>query len=381
MRIAHVGLCSHFTENVTYQDNQLSAQNVADGHEVLYISSADRFENGVLVPTGYEDKLLSNGVHLVRLPYVHIINDFISDKVRKVRGLYQLIENFKPDVILCHGQCYWSVLDVVRYKRNHPEIKLYTDTHTAADNSGANWLSLHVLHRIFYRYLVQRLLPYIERYFYIGSAEKAFAIENYGVSESIMEFYPLGGEIPSEEAYAEARTRRRMELGVASDELLLIHSGKLEPKKKTEELLRAFAAVPELKTRLAVIGSIPDNMKDRLIPLMEADKRVNYLGWRSAEELLEYLCACDLYVQPGKVSATMQNAVCCGCPILSYPHRAYTEAYDYGNFIWAASEEELSAAFRTIAAGGYNLSTMREGSRRCARELLDYRRLAARLYQ
>ena len=74
----------------------------------------------------------------------------------------------------------WSLLDVIRYKKDHPEVKLYADTHTAAYNSGTNWLSLHIQHRLFYKYLVQKLLPCLEKYFYpagagalpAGSAEK-----------------------------------------------------------------------------------------------------------------------------------------------------------------------------------------------------------------
>ena len=123
-----------------------------------------------------------------------------------------------------------------------------------------------------------------------------------------MEFYPLGGNIFPPEEYAEKRERRRVELGLAPDELLLVHSGKLDALKRTEELLRAFAAVPELKAKLAVIGSIPDDRKELLTSLMEQDSRVQFLGWKSGAELQEYLCACDLYCQPGSLSATMQNA-------------------------------------------------------------------------
>ena len=80
-----------------------------------------------------------------------------------------------------------------------------------------------------------------------------------------MEFYPLGGILPAEEDYQAHRAARRAELGLRPDELLLVHAGKLEPQKKTDALLRAFAAVPELKARLAVVGSIPEEHKDKLL--------------------------------------------------------------------------------------------------------------------
>lgn len=382
MNIAHIGLSgAYYTENMTYQDNQLAEQNARDGHKVLYVSNAAKYENGAVVETGYEDIILPGGVRLVRMPYVHVLSRFVSSKFRKARGLYPLLEDFAPDVILSHDLGYWSVLDVIRYKKDHPEVKLYADTHAAAYNSGMNWLSLHVLHRIFYKYLVRKALPYLEKYFYIGDAERQFSIQNYGVPEALMEFYPLGGTPPEEEEYQAARARRRAELGLAEDELLLVHSGKLDPLKRTDVLLRAFAAVPELKARLIVLGSIPEDRKPLLLPLMEADRRVSYLGWKSGDELQEYLCACDLYCQPGGASATMQNAVCRGCPILSYPHEVYTKDFDYGNFLWVKTEADIAEAFRRIERDPALLAPLGENSRRCARELLDYRKLAARLYE
>lgn len=381
MKIAHVGLASFYTEGMTYQDNMLSEQNVRDGHQVLYISNAAQYVNGRIEETGREERLLDNGMRLVRLPYNCFFNSFASSKFRRVEGLYRLLEDFAPDVIMSHGLSYWSVLDVIRYKKDHPEVKLYADTHTAAENSGTNWLSLHVLHRFFYRRLIQKALPYLEKYFYVGEGERQFSIQNYGVPESLMEFYPLGGTLLPEEEYQAVRTRRRAELGLAEDTPLLLHTGKLDALKRTDELLRAFAAVPELNARLAVIGSIPEDRKDLLNSLMEADKRVTYLGWRSGEELQEYLCACDLYCQPGSGSATLQNAICRNCPLLLYPHGSYLKDYNWGNVFWVKTEADMAEAFRRLAEDLTVLTPMEECSCRCAQEMLDYRKLAARLYQ
>ncbi len=380
MKIAHIGLASFFTENMTYQDNQLTNQNVLDGHEVLIVSNASKYAGGKVVETGYEDFYLENGARLVRLPYRKILSRSISEKLRVVDGLYELLESFAPDVIMSHNLAYWSVLDVVRYKKNHPEVKFYADTHTSVYNSGRNWVSLHIQHRMLYRYLTHRALPYLEKYFYVGATEREFSKENYGVPLERMEYFPLGGNPPEKDVYLENRAKRRVELALADDEVLLLHSGQLDAPKRTKDLLKAFAAVPELKAKLAIIGSVPDAEKQNLLPLMEADPRVVYLGWKQAPELLEYLCACDLYCQPGSVSATLQNAVCCGSPVMSYPHLIYTEGLDYGNILWAESCEDMEEIFRNIAGKKVDLEALREGSRRCAQELLDYRVLAARLY-
>ena len=229
--------------------------------------------------------------------------------------------------------------------------------------------------------LVQKAVPCLEKYFYIGEGERKFSAENYGVPEHLLEYFPLGGVIPQELEYAEKRARRRSELNLAMDELLLVHSGKMDALKRTADLLRAFAAVPELKAKLAVIGSIPEDMKPVLESLLAADPRVIYLGWKTGAELQEYLCACDLYCQPGSVSATMQNAICCNAPLLLYPHEGYLKDYEYGNILWAKTTEDMTMAFNLLKDGTVNLEELRVGSARCARELLDYRALAARLYR
>lgn len=381
MKIAHIGLACFFTEGMTYQDNYLSHYNALDGNEVLFVSNAAKYENGAVVSTGYEDERLPDGVRLVRLPYVHVLNGFVSDKFRKVKGLYALLEDFAPDVILSHDLSYWSVLDVIRYKKAHPAVKLYADTHTAYNNSGTNWLSLHVLHRGLYRYLTKKAFPYLEKYFYISDECRQFSHEVYDIPNEKMAFYPLGGTLLSDEEYAAVRAKRRAELGLGETDRLYIHSGKLDALKRSDELFRAFSAVDDPHAVLAVIGSIPEERKSILLPLMAADKRIRYLGWKTGEELQEYLCAADLYCQPGSQSATMQNALCRYCPVMLYPHPSHTADYDRGEVLWVKTQADMEMVFRSLAADPARLKPLRENAEKIAREVLDYRKLAARLYE
>lgn len=381
MKIVHLDLAGFHTENMLYQTNLLAKYNRQDGHEVTIVTTNYRWEGAEIVQVPTCDYIAEDDVRLIRLSYANPSANFHRQKFRKVIGLYPTLTMLCPDVILCHCTQFYSILDVIRYKKEHPQVKLYADTHTAYDNSGTNALSLHILHKIYYKWLTQKALPYLEKYFYIGEGEHIFAREVYGVPEDLMEFYPLGGVLPTDEEYAARRAARRAELGVPENGLLFVHSGKLEPKKRTADLLTAFAAVPELDATLAVIGSIPEELKPTLLPMMEKDKRVKYLGWKTGAELQEYLCACDLYCQPGKVSAIYQNALCCRVGAMLYPHLPYTMHYEYGQNLWVEGAEDMTAAFRRIASGELDVQALRTGAMRCARELLDYRALAARLYR
>ena len=381
MKIVFLGLASTYTPGLTYQDNYLCTQTLADGHAVTYLSNPEKFVNGEIVETGAEDTVLPDGLHLIRLPYVKLGLNIVTKKFRAFRGVYDILEREKPDLIFCHNLQYWSVRDVVRYKKDHPAVKFYADTHTDYNNSGTNWLSLHVLHRIFYRHLVRLVLPYLDRYFYVADECRQFSHEVYGIPNEKMEFYPLGGTLLSDEDYAAMRAKRRTELGLGEDDRLYVHSGKLDALKRTDELLRAFSSVDDPHAVLAVIGSIPKEREAVLLPLIEADERIRYLGWKSGADLQEYLCAADLYCQPGSQSATMQNALCRYCPVMLYPHPSHTADYDRGEGLWVKTQADMEAVFRSLAADPAQLAPLRENAERLARELLDYRKLAARLYQ
>lgn len=381
MKIVFLGLASTYTPGMTYQDNYLCTRTLADSHAVTYLSNPEKFVNGEIVETGAEDTVLPDGLHLIRLPYVKLGPDIVTKKVRAFRGVYDILEREKPDLIFCHNTQFFSILDVIRYKKDHPAVKFYADTHAAYNNSGTNWLSLHVLHRGLYRYLTKKAFPYLEKYFYISDECRQFSHEVYDIPNEKMEFYPLGGTLLSDEEYAAIRAKRRAELGLGEGDRLYIHSGKLDADKRSDDLFRAFSAVDDPHAVLAVIGSIPKVRKSILLPLIAADKRIRYLGWTTGAELQEYLCAADLYCQPFSQSATMQNALCRSCPVMLYPRPSYTADYDWGEVLWIKTQADMEAAFRSLAADPAQLKPLRENAKKIARELLDYRKLAARLYE
>ena len=208
----------------------------------------------------------------------------------------------------------------------------------------------------------------------------SFIKEMYNVPEEKTEFYPLGGTIIDGEERQIKRDKIRRTLKLSDEDILLVHSGKMDKLKRTEDILWALAKLPSERLHFVIVGSIPENMKPVLEPLIEADKRVNYVGWKTADELMEYLCAADVYVQPGGQSATMQNAICCGCAMMLYPHKSH-EPYLQGNGYYVQSIEDMRRVFQEIADDSSVLKRMSENSMKIARELLDYRKLAARLYE
>lgn len=380
MNIVHINLTGAFTEDMSYQDNLLSAQNALDGHNVSFITTCMKYNNGKRIQTEKEDCILDNGMRLIRLEYTNVFGPLFSQKVRRVNELYSLLENLKPDILMFHGLSSWELFTCARYKKFHSKVKLYADSHADANNSATNFLSRFLLHQIFYKSIIKKSINYIDKILYLSYECGDFLRELYNLPQNKLEFYPLGGIIYPEEILLAKRERMRQSLQFNKDHLMFVHSGKMDKLKRSADVLRAFSQVESNRIRLVLIGSMTEDVREEVEPLIKVDPRVSFVGWKNADELMEYLCAADVYVQPGGQSATMQTAICCGCAVMLYPHKSH-EPYLQRNGYYIKSIEDMRKVFQEIADSPSILKGMSENSMKIANELLDYKKLAARLYK
>jgi glycosyltransferase involved in cell wall biosynthesis len=380
MKIVFITLAFAFTEGMTYQDNLLANQLIADGSKVTIISDCYKYYNGALVKTPEEDRTLPNGMRLVRLKYRSILSEFISNKIRSVKGLFDILKSENPDLIFHHGLQSFELLTVVKYKKKNPKVKVYLDCHGDFNNSANSFLSKYILHKLYYRTILKIALPHVEKVFFVGYECYKFAKILYGVPDKLMEFYPLGGVVFDETVRQEKRERIRKKLDLKSDDILIVHSGKMDVLKRTEEVLEAFLQVPDEKLKLILIGSINDDIKTKIEHLILSDKRISFLGWKNSNELMEYLCAGDLYLQPGSQSATMQNALCCGSAVAVYPYESHKYLLNDSAF-YVESKDDIVKFLKEISNSSDILEEKRLKAKKIVYEVLDYRVLASRLYK
>jgi len=381
MKILHMMLSCFYIDNYNYQENLLPRMNKIDGNDVLIVASTETFvENmrlGYLNPGEYYN---NDGIRVVRVPYNWFPLNPIKHKIRSYKNIDKILEEFKPDIILFHGACAWELINVSRYKSKNSNVKLYIDSHEDFNNSANNILSKYILHKIFYKKIIQRTLPYIDKIFCVGYECFAFLKEMYDVPDNMMEFYPLGGIILDENIRNLKRQKIRASLNMTDSDLLLVHSGKMDKNKKTADIVDAFIGTKAKNLVLVIIGSMTEDVEHKLIPLIEKNPNLHYLGWKKSEELIDYLCASDLYVQPGGQSATMQNALCCGSAAALYPHESHK--YLLGDSVfYIESIEDMKNLFEQIALDPEILEKKRSQSFELAKEKLDYKKLAARLYE
>lgn len=381
MKIVHCCLSNFYIDGFAYQENELVAQNVADGHDVVVIASTETFgADRRLKYCAPGEYVGTDGARVIRLAYRKFLPHAVMKKLRMHSGIYGLLETESPDVILFHGLCGWELLAVASYKRSHPAVKLYVDSHEDFNNSARTFISKYFLHLGFYRSIVKRCLSSIDKVLCISVDTINFVHDFYGLPQAAIEFFPLGGKVYTDDEFSDARLRVREHYGIRSDEIVFIQSGKIDRTKKLLESLSEFAALEGPHLRFFIAGHLQDDIADAVQAFIRKDPRIRFLGWKSPDELRDLLCASDVYVQPGTQSATMQMSLCCRCAVIldDVPsHKPFVS--DNG---WLVGRDiSLKEAFQFAAKNSEDLPLMAQGSAGIATRLLDYKSLAARLYR
>lgn len=117
MKIVHLCLCGPYNDNWGYQENIIPRYNKKDGHDVTVITSI--FVNSTKF-VGYErvepgEYLLDDGVKVIRIPFKKFIVNKLVEKLRIFEGLYEKLDQEKPDLIFMHGIQFLDMQVVVNY--------------------------------------------------------------------------------------------------------------------------------------------------------------------------------------------------------------------------------------------------------------------------
>lgn len=382
MKILHCCLSCFYIDNYNYQENMLVREHVRAGHEVLVLASTENYDDqrqlSYSAPGRYQG---SDGAEVVRLPYRNLGPHTLMKRIRAYPGVYQQLSVFRPDVIMFHGSSAWELTTILRYKKNNISVKIYLDSHTDFNNSARSFFSKHILHGIFYRSIFRKSIPYVEKVLCISTETMDFIGGFYGCPKDKMEYFPLGGIIFDDSAHKENRVSIRGKYGVLDDALVFFQSGKFDTKKKLAEALKSFQNLPRVENiKYLIAGVLQEDVKAEVEALLAKDDRIHFLGWKNAQELMQLLCAADVYVQPGSQSATLQNSICCRCAVIvaDVPsHHPFVNDNGWMVHNTEALTQAFDAAIHASQEG--RLEQMRAQSLRIARQLLDYEKMAQRL--
>lgn len=269
MKILHCCLSNFFIDGFGYQENIISKINQYDGNDVLIIASRENYVDGKLQLTNSGTYINEYGVRIIRLPYYRFGSERLQRKLRVFPTFRNELYSYRPDVVLFHGTCGFELLTLQKYKIDHPEVRVYVDSHEDYHNSARTWLSRNTLYRFWYTPIIRQTYKSFDKILYISEETKEFLVSLFGLDANMLEYFPLGGTIPSDDEYLEQRKRTRTILGCSDNTILCIHSGKLLPRKRTDIALDGFMHCDKSDLKLIIIGRA-DNDINRDLKQQEA---------------------------------------------------------------------------------------------------------------
>lgn len=374
-----------YDERLQYQDNLFAKYYVKHGHEVTMIAStfdnpfdyyAERYDRRSPAREYWDGK-----TKVIKLPYsINFMN-----RLRKFAGVREILDREAPDLIFSHD-IHLNLSDAVWYRRSHPECRIIMDYHADFSNSGKNWMSLLLLHRLTRKRLLDRCRPFIDKIYPVVPAGADFLNEVYGVPYDAMTLLPLGADtdlaIQTRQAREGATVRRQ--LGIAEDATVVFTGGKLGPAKKTHLLIEAFLKIADPKLHLLVVGDsgpADADYKRLLISLADGNSRLHFVGWVEGPEVYRFMDACDFAVFPASQSALWQQALSMGLPLIVGHMGVADPSYMnlYGNLCILEEQEitpkVIAEKMREFLGDRSMLGQRQASALRVADELLNYHRL------
>lgn len=377
MRIVNIALNGVYSDGFSYHENLLPLYHSKNGHDVTILASEYEFNSeGLPQKTKKTDYIDENGIHIIRLPIKR--DKDISYRLKRFVGVYQQLERLNPDIIFCHLFQFIDVKEVIRYKRNHPQVKLFLDSHSDYSNSAKSWLSRNIQHKLLWRYFAQMALPYTERFYGVLPARVDFIKTLYGIPDEKVELLVMGAddELAQQASDAGRVSSVREKFGIREDDFLIVTGGKIDLwKRQTLLLMDAVNSLANPKIKLIVFGSVVDELKEEL--QKRCTEKVQYIGWLESKDSYPIFAAADLAVFPGRHSVFWEQVAGQGIPMVV----KYWEGTDHvdqdGNvrFLYKDSTEEIAGVIEELSAKGESYISMKKTAQAKA-YLFSYRYLA-----
>ena len=339
MKIVHLCLSCFYIDNYSYQENLLPKYHVMMGHEVTVIASLLSFnkEGKHCYLSGPSVKRDENGYKVVRLDYQRPYK--INKILRKYKNLYNTLLEEKPDIIFTHGIALGDTGTIVKYLKEHKHVKLFGDHHGDYINSATSFISKNVLHKIIWRYYIDKLKPYLIKCYGVTPMRCRFLKEMYKLDPEIIEFLPMGVDdtaIPKDRKSVKAKIRH--ELNIGDKDFIVITGGKIDERKNTHILLKALSSLNNKHVHLIICGTLTPEMeylKEQFTP------NIHYLGWCNAERVMNCMVAADLACFPGTHSTLWEQAVGVGLPSIFKHWNEMTHVNVDNNCIFVKGDDEV----------------------------------------
>ncbi len=313
MKIVHIS--ESYIEGWGYQENLLPLYQKRAGHDVVVISDNEHLK--YIQNKELAEKIAKRG------------NEYEYDgiKIYKIitylntsstsffcRGLYKILKCEQPDMIFHHNVNCSTLPIAARYKRHHPQVRLYADNHADWINESKNKL----WHTMYYDTLmpctVWCLGDMVDNYIGVSPLRCLYLNKVYRVPEKKVRFLPIGCDTAGAEQVTESREELRRQYQIGNDDFVVVSGGKLDRSKGT---LALIAACENLKARMANMHMVLfGKIDDEVTKVAQSHDWITMEGWCDRRKTLSLLKMADVACWPWLHTTLIEDSVASGIPLV-----------------------------------------------------------------
>lgn len=374
-------LCDAYFINFQYQENLIAKSYIKLGHEVVVITTTNEniidFVNDIHDNSFPEKIEYDNDIKIYREPYsINILN-----KIRKFKNVKQILEKEKPDFLFSHD-IQFNIGDLVDYKKRNNNTRIIMDYHADFTNSGKNWLSINILHKIIRKNYLYNYKKYIEKIYPVVPASEDFLHKIYGIPHSEMELLPLGCEYDECERFRNETDVEalRKEFNILPEDIVVITGGKFHKLKRTHVAINTIKKINLKNVHLIVFGKADKGYEDYLNSMMNDAKgfNIHFTGWADSKRIYELMAISDIALFPASQSVLWQQSIGMHLPLIVGDFGGQDMSYLNQNNnlikieVQDINEDFIAKIILDLTQHPEKIILMKKGAERTAKEYLDY---------
>jgi len=231
--------------------------------------------------------------------------------------LKRQVTSFDPDVVLLLGYKYASMLSFILRWRRTP-LLFRGDSHRLVERGGTG-------ERV-RRTLISTLFKRFAAFLYVGQANLDY-FRRHRVAPEKLFFAPHAVDngrfqAASDEAAQQAREWRR-ELGIPEQHAVILFAGKLENKKRPQDLLAAFLQARPAETTLLFVGN--GELEEQLKREAKSHPNIVFAPFQNQTQMPRTYAAADIFVLPSCGAGetwglAINEAMCLSRPVIASTH-------------------------------------------------------------
>jgi glycosyltransferase involved in cell wall biosynthesis len=228
--------------------------------------------------------------------------------------IIERIELYNPSAILIFGWAFSSHLKAIRYFKNKLPVYFRGDS-TLLDKANVCKAFARTL-------FLKWIYKHVDYALYVGKNNKEYFLQ-YGLKEKQLIFAPHAIDNSrfsnADEIYRNEANQWKRELGINDNELVLLFSGKLEPKKNPLFLIEILKNCKNDLLKVVIVGN--GILENELKKYAFEDKRMILTGFQNQQKMPVVYRLGDIFilpsVGPGETwGLAVNEAMASGCAIM-----------------------------------------------------------------